>query len=161
MVGELMLDVVAVLTFGPFRRRQRHPGPDPKAPPVGSAANVAAWLAAVGTPVPPSSAGSGTTPRAGRAGAALLGVAGGVQVRASRWNPRRPTGTCVVLVGADGERSMLPDPGANLALSPGDVPAVGCWSRVRTCTCPATALLRTGSRAAARHALAAGQRPRG
>jgi ribokinase len=38
--------------------------------------------------------------------------AGGVQVRATV-DPERPTGTCVVLVEPDGERTMLPDPGAN------------------------------------------------
>ena len=35
----------------------------------------------------------------------------------------RATGTCVVVIGADGERTMLPDRGANLALAPDDVPA--------------------------------------
>jgi sugar/nucleoside kinase (ribokinase family) len=35
----------------------------------------------------------------------------------------RATGTCVVVIGADGERTMLPDRGANLALAPDDVSA--------------------------------------
>jgi sugar/nucleoside kinase (ribokinase family) len=35
----------------------------------------------------------------------------------------RATGTCVVVIGADGERTMLPDRGANLALAPDDLPA--------------------------------------
>ena len=39
--------------------------------------------------------------------------------RASR-STRRATGICVVLVGADGERTMLPDPGANAALATPD-----------------------------------------
>jgi sugar/nucleoside kinase (ribokinase family) len=34
----------------------------------------------------------------------------------------RSTGTCVVLVAPGGERTMLPDRGANLALAPGDLP---------------------------------------
>jgi sugar/nucleoside kinase (ribokinase family) len=37
-------------------------------------------------------------------------------------DPDRATGTCVVLVAPDGERSMLPDAGANAALSAGDLP---------------------------------------
>ncbi len=36
-------------------------------------------------------------------------------------DPVRPTGVCVVLVGPDGERTMLPDPGASAALPPPDV----------------------------------------
>ena len=35
----------------------------------------------------------------------------------------RPTGTCIVLVAPGGERSMLPDAGANDALAPDDLPA--------------------------------------
>jgi sugar/nucleoside kinase (ribokinase family) len=34
----------------------------------------------------------------------------------------RPTGTCIVLVAPGGERSMVPDPGANLALAALDLP---------------------------------------
>ena len=34
----------------------------------------------------------------------------------------RPTGTCIVLVGPDGERTMVPDPGANDGLAAGDLP---------------------------------------
>jgi len=34
----------------------------------------------------------------------------------------RPTGTCLVLVAPSGERTMVPDPGANLALLEHDVP---------------------------------------
>ena len=34
----------------------------------------------------------------------------------------RPTGTCVVLVAPDGERSMIPDAGANDALAADDLP---------------------------------------
>src|SRR6185295_20293218 len=37
-------------------------------------------------------------------------------------DPSLPTGTCVVLVAPGGERSMLPDAGANAALSPADLP---------------------------------------
>jgi ribokinase len=33
----------------------------------------------------------------------------------------RPTGTCIVLVDSEGERTMIPDPGANVALVPDDL----------------------------------------
>jgi ribokinase len=57
----------------------------------------------------------------------------------------RPTGTCVVLVAPGGERTMLPDPGANDALSATDLPQfAGDILHVS-----GYALLRPGSRAAA------------
>lgn len=37
--------------------------------------------------------------------------------------PGSATGTCVVIVDASGERTMLPDPGANAGLTPRDLPA--------------------------------------
>ena len=37
-------------------------------------------------------------------------------------DPQRATGTCIVLVSPGGERTMLPDPGANDALAVGDLP---------------------------------------
>ena len=51
---------------------------------------------------------------AGRAAADAL-RAEGVDLRLSV-DPERPTGTCLVLVEPGGERTMLPDPGANAAL---------------------------------------------
>ena len=45
----------------------------------------------------------------------------GVDVHVSV-DPVRPTGTCIVLVGADGERTMVPDTGANGAWSLDDLP---------------------------------------
>ena len=45
----------------------------------------------------------------------------GVDVR-FRVDRTRPTGTCLVLVAPTGERTMVPDPGANLALQEFDVP---------------------------------------
>jgi sugar/nucleoside kinase (ribokinase family) len=80
----------------------------------GSAANVAAWLAAIDV----------STAFLGRVGADSFGQAAidalraaGVTVYAGA-DADRPTGTCVVLVHPDGERSMLPDPGANASLRP-------------------------------------------
>jgi sugar/nucleoside kinase (ribokinase family) len=64
-----------------------------------------------------------------------------------------PTGTCVVLVGPDGERTMLPDRGANDALAEADLPrdlfVPGHHLHVSGYT-----LLGDGSRAAGRAALA-------
>lgn len=86
--------------------------------PGGSAANQAAWLAELGMDVV----------FAGRAGArdaefhrrelARFGVEPRLAADASV-----PTGTIVVLVGPDGERTMITDRGANLRLGPADVPA--------------------------------------
>jgi sugar/nucleoside kinase (ribokinase family) len=73
----------------------------------GSAANVAAWAAHLGTPV-------SLVCRVGRdaRGRDAVDALRGVDVHVTV-DYERPTGTCVVLVGPDGERTMLPDPGAN------------------------------------------------
>jgi sugar/nucleoside kinase (ribokinase family) len=63
-------------------------------------------------------------------------------------DPARPTGTCIVLVHPGGERSMIPDAGANDALELRELPA-GSHLHVTGYT-----LLRDGSRPAARRALA-------
>jgi ribokinase len=116
VVGDVMLDVVArmagALAVGsdtPARVSTR---------PGGSAANVAAWLAVAGAPAT-------LVARAGDDAAGRDAVdrlrGHGVTARVA-FDEGRPTGTCVVLVGADGERSMLPDAGANAALAPGDLP---------------------------------------
>lgn len=116
VVGDVMVDVVAVtsapLAVGsdtPARVSDRGGG---------SAANVAAWLGLRGV----------RTAYVGRVGDDPPGRAAvdelrrlGVEVHA-RVDAERPTGTCIVLVSPDGERSMLPDPGANAALSPADLP---------------------------------------
>jgi sugar/nucleoside kinase (ribokinase family) len=64
-----------------------------------------------------------------------------------------PTGTCVVLVGPDGERSMVPDSGANDRLAEGDLPddvlVEGAHLHLTGYT-----LARDGSRAAGRAAIA-------
>jgi sugar/nucleoside kinase (ribokinase family) len=115
-VGDLMVDVVAAAA-GPLAHASdteahvRWTG-------GGAAANVAAWLAAQGAPVAlVARAGDDV---AGRGAVAELRDAG-VDVHVTV-DPDRPTGTCVVVIGADGERTMLPDRGANLALAPEDLP---------------------------------------
>jgi ribokinase len=114
VVGDVMLDVVARLS-GPVAV-----GSDSEASVSfgggGSAANVAAWAAALGTPV--SLACRVGDDDRGRAAIAELR---GVDVHAT-FDPERPTGTCVVLVEPGGERSMLPDAGANATLTAADLP---------------------------------------
>ncbi|QEC49046.1 hypothetical protein FSW04_16680 [Baekduia soli] len=117
VVGDVMVDVVALPDAWP-----PEPGTDTPArvrwAGGGAAANVAAWLADGGVPVVLVARVGDDV--AGRAAVAELREAG-VDVRATA-TPQRPTGTCVVLVGGDAERTMLTDRGANLALSPADLP---------------------------------------
>ncbi|MES1193507.1 MAG: sugar kinase [Solirubrobacterales bacterium] len=117
VVGDVMVDVVAAAA-GPLAHasdtdaRVRWTG-------GGAAANVAAWLASEGVPV--ALVGRAGADVAGRGAVAELHDAG-VVVHVAL-DDERATGTCVVVIGADGERTMLPDRGANLALVPDDVPA--------------------------------------
>jgi ribokinase len=119
----------------------------------GSAANVAAWSAVAGGPPrdPPVLAGRIGADERGRAAEAELRAAG-VDTRLTV-DTERPTGTCVVLVGPDGERSMIPDPGANDRLADGDLPdevlVAGAHLHVA-----GYSLLRDGSRPATRSAIA-------
>ena len=103
VVGDVMVDVVArhsaPLAHGSDTPAHvsMHPG--------GGAGNVAAWLGEDAQLV----ACVGDDPLAE---IALSGVGRSAVTVA----PGRTTGVCVVLVDADGERTMLPDPGANLLL---------------------------------------------
>jgi ribokinase len=119
----------------------------------GSASNVAAWAAV-------DEARSSDAPvLAGRIGADERGRAAETQLRATgvitrlAVDPERPTGTCVVLVGPRGERSMVPDPGANDRLGDGDLPdevlVPGAHLHLT-----GYSLVRRGSRPAARSAIA-------
>jgi sugar/nucleoside kinase (ribokinase family) len=117
VVGDVATDVVAVLAGDPA------PGSDRPASirsrGGGAGANVAVHLAQLGTQV--TLAGCIGDDAAGHVLAAELTAAG---VRpALRTVPGVATGTVVSLVEPDGQRSMLADRGANLALQPGDVPA--------------------------------------
>jgi ribokinase len=118
----------------------------------GSAANVSAWAAVA--------RGAGAAPvLAGRIGADERGRAAEAELRAVGVETRlavdaeRATGTCVVLVGPDGERSMVPDPGANDRLVDADLPdellVEGAHLHLTGYT-----LVRQGSRAAGRAAIA-------
>jgi sugar/nucleoside kinase (ribokinase family) len=84
----------------------------------GSAANQAAWMAYLGTQVT----------FAGRVGAADAEYHRGELVRAGvdarlAADPEVGTGSIVIMVARDGERTMFTDRGANSRLRPGDVPA--------------------------------------
>lgn len=116
VVGDVCTDVVVLLAGAPA------PGSDRPAS-IGAAgggagANVAAHLAALGAPVVLAGCVGDDLP--GRSLAADL--AGRGVTLALRTVPGTATGTIVSLVEPGGERSMLADRGANLALQPADVP---------------------------------------
>jgi len=115
-VGDVMTDVVAA-PGGPIAlgtdttaRIATHPG--------GSAGNLAAWLGHLGV-------ATTLVARVGEDAAAWHAEAlrrHGV-VPALALDAERPTGTVVVLVDPEGERTMLTQRGANLALAPEDLPS--------------------------------------
>ena len=147
VLGDVMVDVVARLE-GPLA-----PGSD--SPAVvrfhggGSAANTAAWIAAAGgRPLLVGRVGDDDRGRTARGELQALGVDPRLAV-----DPELPTGTCIVLVGPDGERTMAPDAGANDALAPEDVPddVLGPDGHLHV---SGYALLRPGPRLAALEAIA-------
>jgi ribokinase len=147
VLGDVMVDVVCHLA-GPIASGSDSPASISMGG-GGSAANVAAWLAVAGAR-PALVARVGADERGAAAEAALLAT--GVET----WmavDPERPTGTCVVLVAPGGERSMVPDAGANDGLVDTDLPdellAPGAHLHVA-----GYALLREGSRGAALAAIA-------
>jgi len=146
-LGDVMMDVLARLP-GPLAL-----GSDTPAPVGlyggGSAANTAAWLVLAGLP----------TTFVGRVGDDALGrralddlAAAGINLAVSV-DPVRPTGTCIVLVDVDGERTMVPSAGANVGLGEADLSAelFGPQSLLHV---SGYALFTPGSRPAALDALA-------
>ncbi len=115
-LGDLMVDVVARL-FGPLAEGSDSPAVISYVG-GGSAANTAAWLTRVGEST--TFVGAIGDDPAGQSQVESLHRLG-VDVR-FRVDRTRPTGTCLVLVAPTGERTMVPDPGANLALLEHDVP---------------------------------------
>jgi ribokinase len=115
-IGDLMVDVVARL-FGTLAEGSDSPGVISYVG-GGSAANTAAWLAVAG--VESTFVGAIGDDAAGQAQVESLHALG-VDVR-FRVDRMRPTGTCLVLVAPGGERTMVPDSGANLSLREHDVP---------------------------------------
>jgi sugar/nucleoside kinase (ribokinase family) len=116
VVGDVMVDVIALMS-SPLARNSDTPSQITTSG-GGSGANVAAWLASLG--VRTTFVGCVGDDALGRAGLAALSDAG-VDVSRLAVDETRATGTCVVLVEADGQRSMLPDAGANDSLVPGDL----------------------------------------
>jgi sugar/nucleoside kinase (ribokinase family) len=149
VVGDLMVDVVA------SHRDPIADGSDTAAHIVlvggGSAANTACWLAHLGDAARLLAArGDDDLGRFAEASLAAAGVAFVGPVVGDA-----PTGTCVVLVDAAGERTMLPDRGANDRLPVSAVldaldPLPG-WVHLS-----GYAMLHEGSRNAGRAALSAG-----
>jgi ribokinase len=116
VVGDLMADVVAWAS-APLAHASDTPA-QVTTHPGGGGANVAARLAELSVPVLlVSRAGDDS---AGRAAVAELRAAG-VDTRVAV-DPLQATGTCVVIVEPGGERTMLPDRGANAMLGPADLP---------------------------------------
>ncbi|HEX8095600.1 carbohydrate kinase family protein [Jatrophihabitans sp.] len=114
-LGDIMLDISALLP-GPLVHGSDTPAPI-RFSHGGSAANTAAWLASLG--VPCVFAGRVGADSFGRDAVAAL-RSHGVIPRVST-DPDAPTGVCLVLVGPDGERTMVPSAGANATLDPADL----------------------------------------
>ncbi|MFY9331859.1 MAG: sugar kinase [Candidatus Nanopelagicales bacterium] len=116
VIGDLMTDIVCQVSSTP------QPGTDTNAVITthggGAGANVAAWLAHRGQ-VAHFVARAGEDSLGSIATSHLQSL--GVECRVSV-DPQRATGTCVVMVTSDGERTMMPDPGANAFLAPADLP---------------------------------------
>ena len=117
LLGDIMTDLVARLA-GPLVPASDSPA-HISVEGGGAAANTASWLARLG-------ARSILLGRIGddQPGRAAMGDlhANGVETRFAI-DRHRPTGTVIVLVEPGGERTMVPDPGANEALTADDLPA--------------------------------------
>jgi len=154
VVGDIVTDVV-VLTATELAHGSDTPA-EIRLTGGGAAANTAAWLAEAGTAVTlVARVGDDAAGRERCAELTAAGVDPAVAV-----DLEAPTGTIVVLVTADGERTMLPDRGANLRLSPTDVDAglaaaLAARPSATHLHLSGYALLDPGSRAAGLHALAA------
>ena len=146
VIGDVMVDIV-VVPDGPLA-----PGSDTastiRTTGGGSAANTACWLAAAGQAA--SLVAAVGDDDLGRTTIAALGDAGVAWAGAVL--PGERSGACVVLVDSEGERTMLPDRGANDRLPVGAVEAAvdrrPAWVHLS-----GYALLHPGSRAAGRRAV--------
>ncbi|MEU2347915.1 carbohydrate kinase family protein [Modestobacter sp. NPDC049651] len=116
VVGDVCTDVVVLLSGEPAPGSDRPAAINQRG--GGAGANVAAHLAALGTPVVLAGCTGDDLP--GMALARELADAG--VTLALRSVPGVPSGTIVSLVEPDGERSFLADRGANLHLTADDVP---------------------------------------
>lgn len=146
VIGDLCTDVVARMTeplaLGSDASAQIWTGGG------GSGANVAAWLAYTGTDVMfCGRVGGDENGHARRRELEVLGVQPHLVIDGDH-----PTGTVVVLVGPDGERTMLPDRGANRFLAPPDLDDQA-FTAQRHLHLSGYTLFDEGSRAAAVYAL--------
>lgn len=141
-MGDVMVDVI-VRHAGPLEHGSDTPATT-RLTPGGGARNVAAGLTRLGRP-------AALVACAGDDPLADLALEDIDATQVSR-RPDLRTGICVVLVDDAGERTMLPDPGANLALSP---PPAGLLRDATTLYVSGYSLLREQTRAAARGALRA------
>jgi sugar/nucleoside kinase (ribokinase family) len=118
VLGDILVDILAK-TDGELALASDTPAHVVMSP-GGSAAGTAAWLAHDGYSVCLLSA-VGTDTLADLAVASMTGVTLRIQRRTDV-----ATGCCVVIIGVDGERTMLPDAGANLtwAWRPSDLDGV-------------------------------------
>lgn len=146
VLGDVMTDVVCLLR-GPLVVGSDSPAPI-RVSGGGSAANTAAWLASAGHHAV-------YVGRVGNDAAGELAVreltSGGVAIRVAV-DDVLPTGTCIVLVSVDGERTMVPDSGANADWSPQDVPA-DLWHPSTHLHVSGYALVNPGARDAALEAV--------
>jgi len=114
-VGDVLLDIRVTLP-APLALGSDTPAPISFGA-GGSAANTAAWLGHLG--VPCAFAGRVGADAFGRDAVDALRAHGVVPMVAI--DPAAPTGVCLVLVGPDGERTMVPSAGANAGLGPADL----------------------------------------
>jgi ribokinase len=148
VLGDVMTDVIARLSGPPAT------GSDTPAEivlrPGGSAANTAAWLGHLGVPVVfAGRVGDDAFARDAERALRDHGVIPALAV-----SPGSASGACIVLVDGEGERTMLPDAGANAHLTPADLPR-GHLRAGGHLHVSGYALIREGSRPAAVAALAA------
>jgi sugar/nucleoside kinase (ribokinase family) len=116
VVGDVINDILVEVP-GPISAGEDNPAAI-RSRPGGSAANQAAWLGWMGAEVTfAGRAGAGDV-EFHRAELARFGVRAHLAA-----DEAVPTGSIVVLVGADGERTFLTDRGANLRLAASDAPA--------------------------------------
>ena len=148
VVGDLATDIV-VRPDGPVQPATDTPA-RVRMSGGGAAANSAAWLARAGVPVTLiARVGDDAPGRERVAELERIGVRCHVAV-----DPDEPTGTVVVLIDGHGERTMLPDRGANDRLCPADI-AAGFDTDAVHLHLSGYSLLHNGSRPAALAALEA------
>jgi ribokinase len=120
VIGDVMVDHIAPLA-GPLIVGRDNPTRGTRLL-GGQAANTAAWLASA-TPQAPAQPSVHLVAAVGGddAGAFIESEMGPAQVRCWFERVAEPTGQCFIAVTPDGDRTMFPDPSANLLLTTGHV----------------------------------------